>query len=387
VAIDAREYGGSMAGRRLVLLGAIALAGSVALSAAWTTTAGTQGNRATGCSLKWRTLKSAIPRGGFTFLRDVVALSKTDAWTVGEHDSPDFEVSRTLIERWDGHRWRVTPSPNVGSKEDALYGVAAISGTDAWAVGETTIFDDPVIVNKSRTLIEHWDGERWSVVPGADVQARASGLYSVIAVGTHDVWAAGGSSGDRGWQPLIEHWDGRSWALVPSALRGGVLTGLAQFPLAQSPGVDLFAVGSYDAQFRDVMQHWDGLKWTVAPGAPIKGHLADVGGSSGNNLWAVGEFGAGVSARPLVAHWNGIKWSVSHIPFSHLKPRHDGGLNGVFAVSPTNVWAVGFGIEHWNGKGWALVELEKREDFAAIGGSAARDIWAVGQRVKHYSCK
>jgi hypothetical protein len=34
-----------------------------------------------------------------------------------------------------------------------------------------------------------------------------------------------------------------------------------------------------------------------------------------------------------------------------------------------------------------LIELEKGADLEAISGSAAKDLWAVGESVKHYSCK
>lgn len=43
-------------------------------------------------------------------------------------------ASQTLVEHWNGKTWKVQPSPNPG-KGTLLFGVAATSSTNAWAVG------------------------------------------------------------------------------------------------------------------------------------------------------------------------------------------------------------------------------------------------------------
>ena len=60
--------------------------------------------------------------------------SKADGWAVG--DRWNGVTSRTLIERWDGHAWRVQPTPNP-QPENVLFGVAILSPLDVWAVGES----------------------------------------------------------------------------------------------------------------------------------------------------------------------------------------------------------------------------------------------------------
>jgi hypothetical protein len=51
--------------------------------------------------------------------------------------------------------WHVVTSPNTHSRRNVLYGVSAISRSDAWAVGYHGIngYTDP--------LIEHWNGNEW----------------------------------------------------------------------------------------------------------------------------------------------------------------------------------------------------------------------------------
>src|SRR5207253_7101542 len=89
----------------------------------------------------------------------------------------------------------------------------AVSATDVWAVGFYGPFSGP-----THTLVEHWDGTSWSVVPSPDPSASGSILYGITAVSANDVWAVGdypyGSAG--GHVTLTEHWDGSSWSVVPS---------------------------------------------------------------------------------------------------------------------------------------------------------------------------
>ena len=40
--------------------------------------------------------------------------------------------------RWDGAQWVRVPSPNPGAGGSRLFGVAALSDDNAWAVGEFT---------------------------------------------------------------------------------------------------------------------------------------------------------------------------------------------------------------------------------------------------------
>src|SRR5690242_16534021 len=57
--------------------------------------------------------------------------------------------------------WSTISSPNPGVGNESLYGIAAVSANDVWAVGNTQNNG----VGNPQTLIEHWDGTSWSVVP------------------------------------------------------------------------------------------------------------------------------------------------------------------------------------------------------------------------------
>jgi len=97
----------------------------------------------------WSVVDTPGVAGGETlFLTSAVALSTTNVWAVGEFFQTRKSRSRTLTDQWNGSRWAVVASPNVGSSHNELFGVAAAPSQTLWAVG--TVYQFP----KQRTLIE-----------------------------------------------------------------------------------------------------------------------------------------------------------------------------------------------------------------------------------------
>src|SRR5947208_3813230 len=98
-------------------------------------------------------------------LEDVVALSPTDVWTVGNDWAfiVGFVERRTHVLHWDGAVWSKIQSKDVtGSATNQLLSVAARSPTEVWAAGW---FAQGLGIETSGTLIERWDGTAWSIVP------------------------------------------------------------------------------------------------------------------------------------------------------------------------------------------------------------------------------
>ena len=150
------------------------------------------------------------------FIFGVSAHATNDVWAVG-----NVAAGATFIEHFDGTAWSVVPSPSPGNGQKTLFGVTAIAPNDAWAVGffvEALNQDRP-----QKTLIEHWDGTRWKVVPSPNVggqnsQTISNQLRGVIAVSANDVWAFGDTDafGPSKITNLVLHWNGTAWAIVPS---------------------------------------------------------------------------------------------------------------------------------------------------------------------------
>src|SRR5262249_50714587 len=115
-------------------------------------------------------------------------------------------IQQNLIQHWDGSTWSVVPSPNPGAQRDILYGTAAVSDTDVWAVGAQQSAS-----GTWSTLIEHWDGTAWSVVPSPN-PATNDLLYAATATSSSNVNAVGQQSSAFPNQLLAEHWDGKQWS-------------------------------------------------------------------------------------------------------------------------------------------------------------------------------
>src|SRR5690242_17923798 len=107
------------------------------------------------------------PAGSGNFgLGGVVALSPNNVWAVGDY-----------IEHWDGTKWNVDPWWNGVNWYGGLNGVAALSANDMWAVGGTTGSSVDADDHLGGTaVIVHWNGTKWSLVPGANLDTSSSYL-------------------------------------------------------------------------------------------------------------------------------------------------------------------------------------------------------------------
>jgi len=281
---------------------------------------------------RWRVV--ATPTPGRATLWGVAASGPRDAWAVGQKDR-----GRQLIEHWDGARWRRAQSP----KAPSLFAVAARTPRDAWAVGG----------GRRKALIEHWDGVRWRIVPSPSARPAGNRPYAalraVTAISPNDVWAAGYAGAVRPsvTRTLIEHWDGRRWSVVPSPnVRSarGVVNDLL-FSISGSGRNDVWAVGSWGSVpggyggkgDHALALHWDGQRWSrvATPGFARRSLLAGVVVRSGG-AWAVGDRGLQPRQRTLIERWDGARWSVVPSPAGSM-------FSGV-AMSPAGTaWAVGQG--------------------------------------------
>jgi hypothetical protein len=74
-------------------------------------------------------------------------------WAVGARELS--ANARTLVLHWNGTNWNIVPSPSPSASQDELLGVAVLTSSYAWAVGD----------QGDKTLIEHWNGTAWTVQP------------------------------------------------------------------------------------------------------------------------------------------------------------------------------------------------------------------------------
>ncbi len=234
-------------------------------------------------------------------LNGVAATSATNAWAVGAFNY-NGSPRQTLIEHWDGTAWSVQPSPNPGSYSSTLSGVAATSATDAWAVGHS--FNG--FGTTDQTLIEHWDGTVWTVQPSPNVPHTNNDLNGVAATsGTH-AWAVGDYFADTAHglhvsRTLVEHWNGTAWTVQPSPNVGRIENAL--FGVAATSGTNAWAVGySFNGgPPLTLIEHWNGTAWVVQPSPNVGNNtnaLFGVAATSGTDAWAVGHYRAYTATNP-----------------------------------------------------------------------------------------
>jgi hypothetical protein len=282
------------------------------------------------------------PADEVNHLNGVAVLSACDVWVAGfTEDSKLGE--RTLIEHWDGSAWTVIPSPHPGNIS-RLNSIRAFSPTSIWAVGEFTRAQLPDAADKN--LILHYDGTRWTTVRSPS-PGRNDQLYGVRWVSATDAWAVGrftdAQDPDVADTALILHWNGTRWRQVTRPN----LAGDSLFGVAATSRKDAWAVGStFSGGQRPFILHWNGTAWkpAISPRLRADSGLNAVGVTGPASAWAVGITGAGErngtpTGQTLALRWNGRTWAKVTTPAG---PSGDFRvLSGVAAISPRNAWAVG----------------------------------------------
>ena len=148
-------------------------------------------------------------------LQSVTCRNVASCVAAGSHDGTFGTV--TLVESWNGSRWSVIPSPNAASQgSNWLTGVSCPSATNCEAVGGYS-----VQVGVARNLAESWNGKRWAVVPIPDRGTQSNVLGGVSCTSASNCVTAGFSrygpvSGPGYGKTLIESWNGSRWAITPS---------------------------------------------------------------------------------------------------------------------------------------------------------------------------
>jgi hypothetical protein len=220
-----------------------------------------------------------------------------------------------------------TPSFGTGQL-GVLSSVSALAG-DAWAVGEGT---DPV-TGAHTTLVLHWNGASWSQVAspnpgGTTARSDSSALDGVSALSATDVWAVGSYTNPTtgAHESLILHWNGSSWRQVASPNPGGTTSsgsGTNLQGVSADSAKDIWIVGGYlnraSGADQTLTMRGNGRSWSVvaseSPGGTKKDDLSDLDGVdaiSKSDVWAVGEYStqAKSSGRDaVVLHWNGARWA------------------------------------------------------------------------------
>lgn len=204
----------------------------------------------------------------------------------------------SLIAHWNGTRWSQPPS--TGAKGSELFGVAATSSKDAWAVGS---FIDSR--NSPQTLIVHWNGTAWKRVSSPDPGGSGNTvtLNAVAASSTSNAWAVGTYFKNGVPKPLFLRWNGKAWKQVTSSSLDSSSASGSLSGVTIVSATNAWAVGTAHGKFT-LAAHWNGSSWSEVP-TPDPGpfsQFAAVAASSSTNVWAVGTYVATGPDLTLALH-------------------------------------------------------------------------------------
>ena len=188
------------------------------------------------------------------------------------------------------------------------------------------------------------------------VATYQSGAWTTHYIGSRDNLDIDGSSmsdlfvvGDNG----IHHWDGSGWTYeeAPPVTMNAVYAW----------GSGAMAVGNEGvAMRRDAEGNW------ATSDTGKAANLRGVDGSSGSDIWAVGDLGA-------LLHWDGGDWSNPASDTSNS-------LNAVFVDSANSVIAVGnTGTSlKYDGSKWRLRATDTNQNLYAVHGVSGVNAWGGG---------
>ena len=249
-------------------------------------------------------------------LRGIWGSGPGDVFAVGNNGA---------IAHYDGAGWSAMENPEDRTTQRELNAVWGRTGGDVYAAGD------------GGTIL-HYDSISWS----KETSPTTEHLYGLWGDPSGSLVYAVGSTG------TILQYTGTNWVKMASGVKAQ-LTGV----WGLAGGAEVFAVGAPEADssgdVRYTILRFDGTGWsamataTVVPG---KGKLRAVWGSSGADVFAVGDDG-------VILHYDGNNWDL-------MASGSTADLYGVWGLSDSQVYAVGrYGtVLYYDGAQWNKIDMD-----------------------------
>ncbi|MFT4571387.1 MAG: hypothetical protein ACI8TX_001684 [Hyphomicrobiaceae bacterium] len=217
--------------------------------------------------------------------------------------------------------------------------------------------------------------------------STTSTTTTTLDVNPPDEWTPAFDAFEQGW--MMSGWgsgDGSQWVVGGELAAGkifrkdatgwqeidhGIDVELLNWVDGSGPS-DVFAAGN-DGK----ILHYDGISWSEQA-TPVSAPVWGLWVEAANDAWAVG--GNVSSGTPFVLRYDGVQWTQQDIPifdrpfvFSLFK---------VWGSGPNDIYAVGqngAGL-HWNGTDFSELGFGISQDLVGIWGTGTDDIMIVGGR-------
>lgn len=265
----------------------------------------------------------------------------------------------SAVDHWDGTSW--TTAVLSGQTFTSIW---ASGANDVWVGGDAPL--------------QHWDGGTWTTIALDEV-----GIVDHIwGTGPQDVWVAG-----RGLTSSVVHWDGSAWAdRTPVAVSSGQLSQIDA--LGGTGPADVWLLGllvpdptAPSIYFGSVL-HWEGTGWEPLVTLPAAGATTSfpvtLWAAAANDVWVAGstQIGGG-NAQEAMWHFDGTGWIARPEFFAF------GTIAALWGSCANRVWAVGqdsLGPSIWffDGSRWTALQGNLNAAFGSISGTSANDVWFGG---------
>lgn len=225
--------------------------------------------------------------------------------------------------------------------ERSRYGVSCTSPRDCTAVGY--VDEASVYV----TLVETWNGTRWSVAHTPNAPHSERSELSAVDSASRSARTAVGEWTQNGGTPtltFVERFTGGKWSIDHAPHPTGAIVSEFNGVSCVAPNA-CTATGFYEKkpnQSRTLAERFNGKKWSIQhtpnPTTDPNKYLFGVSCTSAKSCTAAGYTeGDVVWDATIVEHWNGHKWSVQRSP----SPGSDSDLYGVSCSSTSDCTAAG----------------------------------------------
>ena len=304
--------------RRAFRRAALATAGAAALTAA----TALPGSAATTNEWRFSAYESSLTGN----VESVAAISRTDAWAVGTVYHGQTPVNSPYVLHWNGAKWSAVTIPGGGGYYAS--GVSASSADDVWVLGTD--------VNGSlNQKLFRYDGSHWHTMPVPE-----GNLGDLMVLSATDVWVSG-QIACTGTKCVTDVWQWNGTAWSPHPINSTVVS------IDASSAGNVWAVGLGDVNAKNegtvAAYRWAGTHWTpVVMAHPEMSGWADIAMPSASDVWIEGW--RGTSSQVLALHWNGRAWSQV------VSPAADGAAPGAVPYGSAGVW-MGSWVA-WTGHGW-----------------------------------
>jgi hypothetical protein len=292
----------------------------------------------------WSIQRTPTPAGAtFSELIDVSCTSRTFCIAVGSFTNSLEHPYQTFVERWNGSEWSIQPIP----KGFNASGVSCTSNTACSAVGGGPYTDGLIqFFTGGVVAAERWDGSRWSIQQTPEL--GPSGLSDVSCASQTACVAVGYGVGEQAYATLAERWNGITWAIQRTPTPGSLEDWL--WGVSCPTATACTAVGAYVfdtlGDTGAVVERWNGTAWSIqslpSPSYVFYGSLNGVSCASMKSCVAVGSATittGTVGGSTVAADWDGSSWSIQQ---TDNPPGATGSvLNGISCTSTTACTAVG----------------------------------------------